>query len=272
MKTAVRSIEGGRLVLRSIEHEPAIDADLLASARTEQRSFVRRVELDGRACWLKGGPLRGHARRRHALRRWLLRSELPRVRELQNLAWLRRRQFRAPEPLVAGSIESAGSASFQFLATLEVPDARPFDEAWPDLESDERHPILIELAREVARLHALHFVHRDLFLRNLLITPAEAGRRIAFLDAWRGGPGSGLRGPAYDLAALFLEGATLFDREEARALIDAYAKERADQDAPLDGATFWLKVERARESLVRTLEREPARARGRQVEPTWSRP
>lgn len=265
-----QAFAGGWLRLRALD--ASFDPGALRAVLGEPRSFVRSIEVGGQRLFLKGGPLRGHARRRHALRRLVLRRELPRVRELENLAWLRARFFRAPEPVAAGWVERFGSARFQFLATRAVEAAHPLDEAWPALPAKDRSELLCELGREVARLHALHFVHRDLFLRNLLVAPAETGRRLVFLDAWRGGPGLGLRGPAYDLAALFLDGATVFARDEAELLVDIYQRERERQGRPVPAARFWRAVERQRAALHRVVLRDPARARGRTIAPSWTSP
>jgi len=278
MSVRRRAVDGGELVFEAAEAgrppAPGLDAvlELAEGLLGEPRSFVRRLELQGHALWCKGGPLRGHARRRHALRRLVLRQRLPRQQELCNLRWLRERLFRAPEPLAAARVERFGIATFQLLVTREVPGARPLDDAWPALEPGVRPSVLAELARELARLHALHFVHRDLFCRNVLVTEPEAGRRLVFADAWRGGPGLSWRGPSYDLAALFLDGATLFDEDEARAFLATYVHERERQDAPLSVERFLRAVERERAGLVRVVERDPARARGRGIATSWTAP
>ena len=219
-------------------------------------------EWRGRRVWLKGGPLPARARWRHAARGWLLARPVPRVNELTNLAWLRERLFLAPEPLLAGVVRRGGPR-FQFLVTAELPGCvtlRGFLESDPS--AGERAGVLDELARELARMHAIHFVHRDLFPRNVLVGPREAPTRVAFLDAWAGGPAPGRRGPAYDLACLMLRGCELLDAREQRRLLSLYVGERAAQGKPVAARRLLARVRRERRALAARLVRQPARQRG----------
>ncbi len=275
-----RTAEG---MLRGI----ARDAELVALARPhverhlgEPRSFALPIELDGQPAWLKGGPLVGKARLRHALRQRLLRLGLPRMREFTNLQWLRARLFRAPEPLFAGWLETRGSARFQFLVTAAVEGGKPLAACWLDLDADERDAAALELGREVARLHALGFVHRDLHVRNLLLTPPVAGRRIVFLDAWRGGPQWSWRGPAYDLACLSLpclahQGEHVFGRSEFGRVLATYLDQGQVLGlrlARLATPAFERALLAERAALVRGIERDPARARGLPPTREWRPP
>jgi aminoglycoside/choline kinase family phosphotransferase len=109
---------------------------------------------------------------------------------------------------------------------------------------------------------ALRFVHHDLYPRNLLVAPADAPRRVVFLDAWAGGPAPQWRGPAYDLACFFLEGAELLTRGEQESFLDAYFAERAAQDRPVTRHALLHVARCDRAALRRQLERDPARLRG----------
>lgn len=240
------------------------------------RSFAERIELaELGPVWFKGGPLSGRARLRHAVWQKLLRRGLPRTREFANLAWLRKHLFQAPEPLVAGWLETCGSASFQFLITAEVARARPLEEAWSELSPASRSELASELGRELARLHALGFVHRDLYVRNLLVADPVAGRRLVFLDAWRSGRPLPGRGPAYDLACLTLQGEQLFEREELATFFRAYQAEGHAQGAPrasTEAAALEGRLLASRARLVRQIERDPARGRGRTPSRDWKPP
>ena len=172
-------------------------------------------DLAGRRVFFKLGPLRGKVRLRHGLRRLLGRG-LPRLREFENLTWLRASGFGAPEPLLAGAFLRKGLPVFQFLFTAAVARARTVREALESGPPAERAPLLEALAGDVARLHVRGFVHRDLFPRNLLVTTDGGTPRIHFLDAWRGGARRGLRGADYDLGCFFLYAADLLSSEEAR--------------------------------------------------------
>lgn len=229
------------------------------------------LEFAGRRAYLKGGPLSPRSARRHALRRLFLRAAPPRLAEYNNLNWLHERLFETPEPLAAGVFLRMGRPRYQFLLTRELEGAQPMEECLASLPAEERRVVLLELAREVARMHSLHFVHRDLYPRNLMLLPAGSHRRVAFLDAWAGGPGPGRRGPAYDLGCLFLDGCVLFSPEEQEQFLSRYFDERRRQEQPTDRAALLASAVQARAALWQQLQREPARRRGRPLPPqAWS--
>jgi len=201
---------------------------------------------------------------RHALRAWFLRCPPPRLREFRNLTWLAGHGFQAVRPLVAGSLARGGAVWLQFLVTEEVPQSLTLDVALEGLSgAPQRAAVLDELADEVARMHALGFVHRDLYPRNLLVGSGE--RRVHFLDAWAGGPRARLRGPAYDLGCLMLEGARLFSRDEQQRFFERYLTARAAHDRPERAQPFQREVRAARRAQVARLLRRPARQRGAQL-------
>jgi tRNA A-37 threonylcarbamoyl transferase component Bud32 len=260
-------LEQGTLVLIGAPRFFDAAEGLARERSTERRPEPSPVELDGRRAWFKGGHLRGSSRLRHAARRVLLASPPPRHREYENLTWLREHGFLAPDPLVAGVTFRAGLPGFQFLVTANVPDAvtlRVFLEQTQG--TGERAAVLEELACETARMHALSFVHHDLFPRNLLVGPGHdldgTPKRVTYIDAWAGGPRPGLRGPAYDLGCLMLRGSELMDEDEQRAFFAAYLAGRAAHGRPLDSARFLDRVRRERDAWVRRLARRPAEQRG----------
>lgn len=213
------------------------------------------------AVYFKGSPLRPRPALRHALRR-SAGGEIPRLQEFANLDWLRAHGFQAARPLLAGVRTRAFLPRYQFLFTEFRPE--PTLSQWfPRAARAQRTLQLESLARDVARMHRLGFVHRDLFARNLLVGTSAPGQPCAFLDAWRGGPGRGLRGPEHDLGCLFLDGASLFEREEQSLFLTTYQEEskRLGRGQPED----WpARVERARAAVFR---REARRRSG--LVPTW---
>lgn len=248
----------------------AVKGDMSAAALRGEAGH-RRLVLLGLSAHLKFGPLRGKSSLRHAARRLALNAPPPRLREFQNLAWLRRNGFGAPQPLVAGVWFRGALPHFQFLATQHV-EAPTLAELGARPADPLRAPALRELGFEVARMHARGFVHRDVFPRNVLVGAGPGAPPILFLDAWRGGPGPGLRGPAYDLACFFLDAAALFDREEQGLFLGAYLAERVVLRKPA-GERFLAAVARQRRSLVRHV--EARRRRGRAVPaplPDWEPP
>lgn len=224
---------------------------------------ARELVLGERRAWFKGSALRGRASLRHALRARVLRRPIPRESEYRALGWLRERMFQAPRPLAAGSLARFGFPSYQFLATELVPDAVPLDRALPTASAEQRARWLAELARETARLHALHFVHRDLFTRNLLVAPGH-GRELWFIDCWRGGDALPGRDAAWDLGCLMLDGATFFTGDEQRAFFELYFSERGTQRRALDRAarrSLLERAARARAAWLARARREPGRWR-----------
>lgn len=226
----------------------------------EPGHVARAIELEGRRAWFKGSALRGRARLRHALRAKLLLRPTPRESEYRALAWLRERLFQAPRPLAAGALSRFGFPTYQFLAAELIEGALPLDRALGDSPGPERARRIDELAREVARMHALRFVHRDLFLRNVLVAPGGA-RELWFIDCWRGGDELPGRDAAWDLGCLFLEAASLFTREEQRAFVARYLAERAKQRVALDPRAFVERVARVRAAWLARVRRQPGRWR-----------
>ena len=260
------STEVGRLIVRARDEDLAAAAlEPALAAFLEGRSVGLSVELCGRPGWLKGGPPRGSAALRYGLRWRLARRAPPRGREYANLSWLEARLFRVAAPLACGWILRGARLRFQFLVTALSEDARPLESILDESTPSERAGLVDELARESARMHALSFVHRDLYLRNVLVLPAHVGpgdpRRLVFIDAWRGGPHHVGRGPAYDLGCLMLEGASVLTREEQARFVHGYLEERSGQGKPARAQSLLRSAERARASLLARARREPGRWR-----------
>lgn len=221
------------------------------------------VELAGVPAFVKASPLAGAARARWTLKAWALRSPLPREREYANLRWLRERLFLAPEPLAAVVASRAGAPCFQMLATRAVEGARTLEQHLRETPRGATRPLVLELAAESARMHALHFVHRDLYPRNVLVQPAESGGALWFLDCWKGGERLQLRGPEYDLASFLLRAPEWLGAELQHAFLEHYFAERAAQGRRVaDARRFTERVQRERAALVRRIQRRPAEARG----------
>ncbi|MBK7874252.1 MAG: phosphotransferase [Planctomycetes bacterium] len=249
----------------------ARDADVVGEGRELVLRLARDgaraagfVELAGGRAFVKASPLAGRARLRWALKRALFQSPLPREREHANLLWLRERLFLAPEPLLSAVIARGGAPWFQALATRAVEPARTLEDVLRDGGATERAYLLDELARETARMHALHFVHRDLYPRNVLVHAEPSGGCTWFLDCWKGGERLQLRGPAYDLACFLLRAPEDLGAEAQRAFLDAYERGRAAQGKPIgDRAPFLRAIERERAALVQRLAARPGEWRGR---------
>jgi hypothetical protein len=240
-------------------------AELTACAE-EVRPLRERRPVGPHDAHLKASALRLWPALRHAARR-ALGQGLPRWNELANLTWLRAQGFLAPRPLVAGVWFRRGLPRYQFLLSEWLAAPTLAEALAPGRASPaERGAWLAALARDLARLHALGFVHRDPFARNLLALSPPHGPRCAFLDAWRGGPGPGWRGPDHDLGCFLLDGAALLDREEQCLFLLTYQKESGRAGRRL-GRGWPTRVERARERVLR---RELARRPD--LLPAWTFP
>jgi hypothetical protein len=246
----------------------------IVHAEREASVLGRRFSAFDRDVWIKGDHLPGKARVRHSLRRALgLRT--PREREFANFAWLRARLFRTPEPLAAGVLVRGGLVRYQFLCTLALGAHRALDVALQDATGAQRRAWLAELAREVARMHALHFVHRDLFWRNVLVaserTPTHGDpRALTFIDCWRGGHPLPRRGADYDIGCWMLEGASALSLDEQREFFGLYRTEREHQGSPLDLARLLAAADRRRAELLARIALEPGRWRASEPpRPVW---
>ncbi len=223
----------------------------------------RFVELLGTHAYFKQSVLAGRASLRYALKSGILRARLPRLREFDNLGWLRAHGLHAPEPLAAGALWRAGLPRFQFLFTRAVAGAETLEEFLAGgAQREGRAKVLDELARETARMHALGFVHHDLFPRNLLVAfrqvsggprGSQGSARVWFLDCWAGGTSPQMRGPAYDLACLTLRGRETLAPEELGRFLEVYAAGRTARGRPVEIGKLSQKVGRERARLARRL-------------------
>ena len=249
----------GLLVVSGADEESCRAAAALAERALEAgetRESIDEVLVLGRRAWWKRGWLRGAARLRHA-------RIAPREREHANLLWLRERLFRTPSPIASGVVRAHGLPCFQFLLTEDVAGATTLESFLGAAVASERDLVLDELAREVARMHALRFLHHDLYPRNVLVGPAATSGRVLFLDAWAGGPAPNLRGPAYDLACLLLRGEETLGAAGRARFLDLYVGEREAQERPVARARLEAAIRRERSALIARLERRPHELRGR---------
>ncbi len=243
----------------SVELERAIGERVALAAR-EGRVLAERFDFEGRALWLKGDHLPGKARWRHTL--WRAAGRLtPRERELERLNWLRARLFRAPEPIACGVVSSGVVLRYHFLAMHALGPNEPLSSAWTHARENERFTWIDELAAELARLHALHVVHRNLFLRNVLVdraAPPASGdpRRLILIDPWRAGAPLPRRGFDYDLGALLLDAVGVWSAEELTRFLVRYFEQREAQHAPEHRRDLLSRAAQRRIELARRTRRD----------------
>ncbi|MEM7519281.1 MAG: lipopolysaccharide kinase InaA family protein [Planctomycetota bacterium] len=255
MIRARRKLLGG--IVRARFSEASIEEDFFSEiqAQGERPERLERKPLAGLDVVVKTEDLRGKVPLRYALRR------TAREREFDNLTWLQGKGFRVPQPLAAGALLRRGLPRRQWLITRFVTDAIELGRfAGEVLDTAERAAVYEALAAEIARMHDAGFVHRDLYSRNLLVStlPSE-DRRPFLLDAWRGGPGFGLRGPAWDLGCLLSERRMLFAEDEQAAFKESYVRLRPKLHRQARAEAFWTKVEAARSLQVARAERRAGR-------------
>jgi tRNA A-37 threonylcarbamoyl transferase component Bud32 len=257
-----RAVDGLRLVGCARDEDLARAGEALArELPLGESALCERRQVAGLDVWLKSEPMKPRVARRLALRARLLGRPYPRLAEYANLRWLREHGFGAPEPLLALVGLRAGHGCWQLLVTRAVPKARNLRSVL-ETRTGPVDELLEVLGRSVAGLHAAGFVHRDLYPRNLLVHEGSDVPEIVFLDAWRGGARPQLRGPAYDLACLFLHTPLWLEGNEAARLVEAYLAERTRLGSPVDGRRLVRRLERGRRGLIRRLVAEPGRSRG----------
>lgn len=265
---------GERLVVDVAPGEDATraldEARAITSSREVHAGPCVAASPGGAATWLKAGPLSPSGARRHG-RRALLGLPTPRQAELAHLVWLEARLFRVPRPRFAVAVLRRGRVLYQALATTLVAEAAPFEAANRDAAPHDRLALAEELGRELGRMHALGFLHADLYPRNVLVAPREhgdpAGRRLVWLDCWAGGPGHGDRGLARplarDLGTWFAWAVDAWSARERRACLAAYvAARRENGRAVVSLARLAAGLTRERRRELRRLERDPRRLRG----------
>ena len=260
MQRTLVETRSGRLRLTAKDSESADRAlEVARDAIESGRVAIGWVPWGEKRAYLKATPLRGNAALRHTLRMAILRLPAPREREFRNLRWLAKHGIRAVTPLAAGVLCRHGWARYQFLLTEELLGARPLDAFLLQASPKERAQALDALAGSIARMHWLGFIHHDLYPRNILVRTGE----VHFVDAWRGGPPPQLRGPAYDIGCLMLQGAELLSIDEQRTWFETYFEERRLERKE---ALLLLEDSRRYRDLFRAkLLRKPNERRGRPV-------
>ncbi|MEZ6018083.1 MAG: lipopolysaccharide kinase InaA family protein [Planctomycetota bacterium] len=276
---------GGRLTLR-------VAGDVSrAAARDAARELAERggraagpiTLADGTDAWWKGAALSRSGARRHGLAR-LRGRPAPRLAEFAHLAWLDARLFRVPRPLFAAALTRRGSLLHQCLATERLAEAAPFEVAHARCDGEGALALASEFGRELGRMHALGFLHADVYARNVLVTPPRPERsdtrRLVWIDCWAGGPGHrdhplALGKPlARDLGTWFAAAPLFWSDAEARAALEAYFGARRVNGRPVLAPRRCLSaVVRERRRELSRLERDPARLRGAPFPPAgWEPP
>lgn len=205
------------------------------------------LAMSGRNIWWKGRRVTPRTARRYAWRAALTGRPFPRVVEWHNLRWLQRHLFHVPRPLAAGVWLARGRVQAQWLATETLEGWIPWEQEWDQLGPSAQKQRVHRLAHTVARMHALGFVHADLFERNWMVQPERPEGPIALLDAWAGGPGGLRRSAAYDLACCSMAWPVAWSPDLQAHFLTSYRTGRQQQGRPLrHWEAFLRKVQAAR--------------------------
>ena len=226
------------------------------------------VTLDGIEGTLKGGPVSLRRSLQLGVRRWLLGAPAPCEAESDHLIWMRKRLFRAAEPLGAVTIHRLGFPSSELLVTRRVRGALTLDDAVAAATPARRTHLFAELGREIGRMHALRFLHAELYPRNVLATepcnePGPGfGRSLIWLGTAGGGPTAWRRGNLRrvedDLGAWFSLAADWMRTEDTDALLLAYAASRRENGRPVASLPGLVSsIQRSRRRALARFERCP---------------
>jgi hypothetical protein len=108
------------------------------------------------------------------------------LRELVTSIRLRMSGVPTPEVLAIATYRSVGPLRTADIVTRYVPDSADLAAVFTDVRNDmQRHPILDAVAILLSRLTTAGAEHPDLNLKNILITPTEAGYIASVLDVDR---------------------------------------------------------------------------------------
>jgi hypothetical protein len=259
-----------RRTARGILRVVAADSDLLEPAAEIALELGEHpgaqhaaIELAGRSARWRKSSFRGASRFGAACRSLFPSLWMRCLREQANLVWLRERLFQAPSPLAAGFMTRAGLPCFEFSLIEAIADAETLDAFLrgvpfssdgaegraPSVGAQERARVLTELARELARMHALRFVHGELSPDRVIVGPRSDLARVYWPPSANGGPRLSTRGTVSEAASFTARCSAIASEPELRAFTAAYIDERMAQGRPVDArrlSSAIAEVQRAR--------------------------
>jgi hypothetical protein len=243
------------------EARAATGAGIVAESESRPATWAELVTCAGRSALLSHRVLRGRERFGAAWQQLVPWRATAGLREYGNLIWLRDRLFQTPRPLASGTLTRHGMPCFGFLLTEVIPGAITLDELLRgDPRRDEsrgssspsspRVEILGELAREVARMHALRFVHGNLTPATVLVGPPSRTSRVHLTTDARGGPRSSPSAWVRELARFAVCAESSLTEAESRSLAAIYVEERRAQGRPVDAERLDREMQAQRSALA----------------------
>lgn len=209
------------------------------SGSTEVRRFAVRDGDAVRTIFIKKYWSNSARQLRSGMLRGTLFGRSKAHREFLNLARLRTWGLDAPAPVAYGEQRRFRFLIRSFLISEGVPNPCGLDTLIRDVMSEEspgappalRRELIDRLARYVRRLHEYHFVHHDLFWRNIILS-GQSLDHFNLIDAHKGRvwlPGTETLARAKDLATLDAAAPAFFRRtERLRFLLLYLGQDRLD--------------------------------------------
>jgi RIO-like serine/threonine protein kinase len=150
-----------------------------------------------------------------------------------------RREFLSYEMMERAGVSSAtrvacgerrdrlGRLQRAFVVTVTIPDARPLAEfvaahgQGPGAR-ELRNSLVRQMAQLARRAHVGRFVHRDLWVRNILVNWEDGKAKVWWIDSPKGGMWWLIESLLMDLASLDKGGKEIFSRTERMRFLSEY--------------------------------------------------
>lgn len=105
-------------------------------------------------------------------------------REYHALSYLAKRGIACSEPVEwSRGYDAYLGHRYEVLTTKEIAHARDFGSLWHDenISFDEKFALLQQCMQLIRQMHDAGFYHGALYVRNILVQPAEAGRWVPYI-------------------------------------------------------------------------------------------
>lgn len=134
-------------------------------------NYTQKVEIDGKFYYVKRYLVRGKN-----LRRYIGPSRV--IKEWRNLTWFAEHGVPTPRRIAMGQSGFFDGAYWGVIVTEEVPQTIDLRNVYLKRRElldnrDWRLKVIEQLAKVIAAMHNLGFIHNDLQWRNVLVSPTE---------------------------------------------------------------------------------------------------
>ena len=153
-------------------------------------------------------------------------------REWRNLLEAKEKNLPVPEPVAFGA-----ASEFEYLATIEIPDAEPLIENLRARGSVPREEVT-QLAEITAAMHEAGLVHRDLHLGNFLVSPGRDGLVLMDFHRARFRKNADRAAVAADLGQMLYSLSLVGTDENCGQMLNEYVKIRGLAQSGLEDASL----------------------------------